>query len=578
MLSPRHLNHNFTARLLPCVALVLASYVLCAPRPATVRQVGQLLRDLKFAGDNETRRMKAFRHEQSLLVKADVSDSSVESGYAVVIDCGSSGSRAHIYKKLITQDSATNENSVLIVPARDPNTNAVLTRRIRPGLASVRDNPSAASDYIKPLMDYVSANIPADEQAKTPVYIMATAGLRQITKEQQERILEDIAIDTRFDYNFVDIYTEVMSGSDEGINLWLSVNANANRLSRDFDHSERKFFCQAPRSRRYGVLEMGGASTQVTFEVSKILDDHLRFALRPHGEALEVYNRSIVRQVNLGLGASRRQVSLFSASFTGFGSDSVRDLQVDLLIKEKLKLERLVSHSDSASPLYTASSTMTLDDPCLPSGAEDSVEKSTEILTNESKTLGYPRSASNGDKLNVKLIGKGNFFLCRNLLHRMLLKAKEERLNCRGDQGNPTADCTSLLIATPFVPFKFTQFLGVGDFYYTTKEMINEAGRLNPSYVISKAVKICATPYATLLATYPEANLVDKERVLRECFKATWMLVWLHYGLKMPLAFSIDFTTVESLDGGETPLDWTLGALLRKIYDPPGESPFAFNP
>lgn len=46
-----------------------------------------------------------------------------------------------------------------------------------------KDNPEAASDYIKPLLQFVAAHIPVDQQKETILFILATAGMRMIPEE-----------------------------------------------------------------------------------------------------------------------------------------------------------------------------------------------------------------------------------------------------------------------------------------------------------------------------------------------------------------------------------------------------------
>lgn len=46
------------------------------------------------------------------------------------------------------------------------------------GLSSFVNNPSESSEHVSPLLQYASALVPKTKHAETPVYIMATAGLR----------------------------------------------------------------------------------------------------------------------------------------------------------------------------------------------------------------------------------------------------------------------------------------------------------------------------------------------------------------------------------------------------------------
>ena len=46
------------------------------------------------------------------------------------------------------------------------------------GLSSFVNNPSESSEHIAVLLQYASALVPKEKHGETPVYIMATAGLR----------------------------------------------------------------------------------------------------------------------------------------------------------------------------------------------------------------------------------------------------------------------------------------------------------------------------------------------------------------------------------------------------------------
>lgn len=48
------------------------------------------------------------------------------------------------------------------------------------GLDTFADRPSEASDYIAPLLRFAAEYIPQHKHLETPVYIMATAGLRML--------------------------------------------------------------------------------------------------------------------------------------------------------------------------------------------------------------------------------------------------------------------------------------------------------------------------------------------------------------------------------------------------------------
>jgi len=491
--------------------------------------------------------------DQSAETGEQESSTNVSLKYAVIVDCGSSGTRAHIFN---WPGNATGDRLLVEVqPSLDPQTGRPLVIKIRPGLASLRDRADEASDYMKPVMDFISRHIPEDLHQKTPVYFKGTAGLRLLTKEEQTEILNDIAADLKVEYNFPHLFTEVIGGDQEGVYQWLSINSLSNRLNPAHDiRTGQDFYCQAPNGRRYGMLELGGASAQVTFEISPEIDRLISFYLSRNPEALRIFKAS---RSKLAFG-SNTTTEVFSTTFLGLGTNSARDLAVDLLIRDAIKLPVRHPFIGTFTPIFYGPNTnLILADPCLPTGGQEVRLKPVDILYNQTKTIGYIARAGD-DLFNVRLIGKGNYIECQILLNRLITLAKKERLKCEtGDEL-----CSTALLETNFVPFQVLQFLGLGELFYTTNEMINAAGRFT-IMVARRTVSICSTDYQTLLRQYPDANHYSSKRTLLECFKATWMLTWLQSGIRMPLF--ADLTNVGNIEGKE--LDWALGAMISLLFE-----------
>ena len=81
---------------------------------------------------------------------SDAPRSPTDTRYAVVVDCGSSGTRAIVYSwPANVSSSAATDIALGVRPLRAPD-GRPLSKRIRPGLASVRRNPNEASDYMQP--------------------------------------------------------------------------------------------------------------------------------------------------------------------------------------------------------------------------------------------------------------------------------------------------------------------------------------------------------------------------------------------------------------------------------------------
>lgn len=80
------------------------------------------------------------------------------------------------------------------------------------------DHPSQASSYLEPLLDFAAQQIPSDKHMETPLYILATAGMRMLSLADQESILDDLRVDIPLKYNFhfISSHVEVITGKQEG--------------------------------------------------------------------------------------------------------------------------------------------------------------------------------------------------------------------------------------------------------------------------------------------------------------------------------------------------------------------------
>lgn len=86
------------------------------------------------------------------------------------------------------------------------------------GIASMADNPWNATDYLHPLLDYAASHVPKSKHQETPVFILATAGMRLIPKSKQNAILDDLRmnIPKRYNFHLSPSQVEVISGKQEG--------------------------------------------------------------------------------------------------------------------------------------------------------------------------------------------------------------------------------------------------------------------------------------------------------------------------------------------------------------------------
>ena len=108
--------------------------------------------------------------------------------YGIVVDAGSSGSRAYLYH---WPSKSQPEDLLTIKPLMD-SFGQPLVKTVTPGLSSLEKSPDKAFDHMKPLLDFASNHIPEENHAETPLFILATAGMRLIPQDKQDMILQNL--------------------------------------------------------------------------------------------------------------------------------------------------------------------------------------------------------------------------------------------------------------------------------------------------------------------------------------------------------------------------------------------------
>ena len=104
--------------------------------------------------------------------------------YVVVVDAGSTGCRARVFR--VVPDASAPGASALF-PAGEKITLDV-------PLASFAGAPDAAlADALLPMLDAAAERVPAGDRARVPLYVWATAGLRAIDEDAQTNLWNAVA-------------------------------------------------------------------------------------------------------------------------------------------------------------------------------------------------------------------------------------------------------------------------------------------------------------------------------------------------------------------------------------------------
>jgi apyrase len=198
--------------------------------------------------------------------------------YAIYMDAGSSGTRLYLYQY---------ENAKL------PSIKQIFSKKISPGLSSFQSNPIDASDSVKELLDSTQSILKKHNihTQKIPVNILSTGGMRLLTPEEQNKIYTELKqlIKQSNDFSLGKIKT--ISGEEEGLYGWLTINY----LSQTFQK----------KLPTLGSLDMGNASTQITFATNNEPQKHL-IPVKLAGNDYHIVSKSFL---SLGLLEARKTIT-----------------------------------------------------------------------------------------------------------------------------------------------------------------------------------------------------------------------------------------------------------------------------
>ncbi|XP_067833391.1 ectonucleoside triphosphate diphosphohydrolase 8-like, partial [Heptranchias perlo] len=132
------------------------------------------------------------------------------------------------------------------------------------GISSYANDPPQAGQSLRPCLNQVLNYIPSEKQQKTHICLGATAGMRllEIQNQSQSRMILDEVSRTIRSYPFRFHEARIISGIDEGIYGWISVNY---LLESFLKYSWDGNWLHPESAQIQGALDLGGSSTQITF-------------------------------------------------------------------------------------------------------------------------------------------------------------------------------------------------------------------------------------------------------------------------------------------------------------------------
>jgi Golgi apyrase len=377
--------------------------------------------------------------------------------------------------------------------------------------------------------------IPLQQVSETPIYLMATAGMRLLAKDEQEGILAAICdfVKTRTAFHMTDCHShiQIIPGEAEGLYGWIA----ANYLLGSFDHLGTKVVSQVRPT--IGFLDMGGASAQIAFAPN---------------ETESVKHLNDLKLVRLRkLNGHDMEYNVFATSWLGFGANQARTRYIDAL----------VTTMDTQGSLSTAISE--LQDPCLPRGLR--------TLLNGDPVFGVAPSTP-----DTIVTGTGEFEECLSAVQPLLGK------------NQPCEDEPCLFDGkhVPAIDFGVNHFIGVSEFWHTTQGVFGHDYVYDLASFQTRVATFCTREWTDIQADVllPGSSPDQTARNVQEaCFKAAWFINILYEGIgipameaenimstgnlsQFPLGDSDDagvvslFKPIDKIDG--VSLSWTLGKMV----------------
>ncbi|XP_068053891.1 ectonucleoside triphosphate diphosphohydrolase 7 isoform X3 [Anomalospiza imberbis] len=401
------------------------------------------------APSRASRRDERYLARAEELTATDTEDSSLN--YGVVVDCGSSGSRVFVY---FWPPHNGNPHDLLDIKQMRDRSSRPVVKKIKPGISVTAAAPEQATPYLRPLLRFAAAHVPPRKHKETPLYILCTAGMRLLPERQQAAILEDLVtnVPLEFDFLFSKSHAEVISGKQEGVYAWIGINFVLGR----FDHEDEEDAVvtvalgdqgkSLVRKRTVGILDMGGASLQIAYEVP---DSGAISSPQQQEEAA----KSLLAEFNLGCDVQHtgHMYRVYVNTFLGFGGNFARQRYEEHVLNQTYVHNRLHNQQTGLSPK------MPFLDPCLPVGLEDTVVRG-------------------GQTLHMR--GRGDWQACAKLLQPLLA----------GSNGSHVS-----LVETYKAPIDFSnsEFYGFSEFFYCTEDVLRLGGQYSaPTFTSAAQVSV----------------------------------------------------------------------------------------
>lgn len=433
--------------------------------------------------------------------------------YTVVIDCGSTGTRVNVYEWIsgsvvskknlpillhsYPDNNATNKNSSLW-----KNSCQYHCMQTEPGLDKLVNDSLGVRQALEPLIVWAEGLIPRKMHDETPIFVMATAGMRRLPRDDVFRVLEDVeAVVKDHSFMFDKRWIRVLSGREEAYYGWVALNYKMGSFDDDYRRE----------SSTLGLVDLGGSSLQIVVEIDRDTGDDVN-AMR--SEFGPVEHRIV------------------AYSLPAFGLNEAFDRTVSML-----------RNNQSGE---TSRSGYELSHPCL---------MSTFV---QNYTCNYcsgfdatARKNHSQPQKTFSLVGEPDWEQCREVAIAAAMNLSNSQVSHQSVGANCQASLFSGIgtgaLNLTAVAHPMKRFHALSGFFFVYNKL-NLSPRANLTMIWESGKQICSNVWAGL------SNISDNPNYAGQfCFRVAYMASLIEYGLCLG--------DVE-MEFGPGDVSWTLGAAL----------------
>ncbi|KAK4437301.1 putative apyrase 7 [Sesamum alatum] len=194
----------------------------------------------------------------------------IQTYFTVVLDCGSTGSRVNVFEWMIGNGSRVYGNLPVLLHSYPDNVNKsggcqYHCMQTEPGLHNFVNDALGVRALLEPLIRYAEQWVPLERRAATPIFVLATAGMRRLVAEEAKRVLGDVKnVVKEHGFLYRKSWVRVLSGKEEAYYGWVALNYKMG------------VFGKSSRKSTLGLLDLGGSSLQVVAEEDvSMKDEHV---------------------------------------------------------------------------------------------------------------------------------------------------------------------------------------------------------------------------------------------------------------------------------------------------------------